>query len=121
MTRKAAAIDFLEQASAGRVREAFAAYVHPDFRHHLGYFKGDRTSFLEAMEDNARRFPDKTYATLRALEDGALVAVHGKVTFAPDQQWSVIHIFRFEDGKIIESWEASQEALKDFPNENGIF
>ena len=33
----------------------------------------------------------------------------------------VIHIFRFEGDKIIESWEASQEALKDSPNDNGLF
>jgi predicted SnoaL-like aldol condensation-catalyzing enzyme len=58
---------------------------------------------------------------LRVLEDGDLVAVHGKVSLSPDSQWSVIHIFRFESDKIIESWEASQEALKDAPNENGIF
>ena len=55
------------------------------------------------------------------LQNGNLVAVHGKVRLSPDSQWSVIHIFRFEDGKIIESWEASQEALKDSPNENGVF
>ena len=101
--------------------EAFDRYVHPDFRHHLAFFKGDRQSYLQAMEDNAREFPGKTYETLRALEDGDLVAIHGKVTMTPDQQWSVIHIFRFEGDKIIESWEASQEVLKDSPNENGIF
>jgi predicted SnoaL-like aldol condensation-catalyzing enzyme len=55
------------------------------------------------------------------LEDGNLVAVHGKVVLSPDSQWSVIHIFRFENNQIIESWEASQQVLKDSPNENGIF
>ena len=40
---------------------------------------------------------------------------------SPDSEWSVIHIFRFEGSKIIELWEASQEAVKDSPNENGMF
>lgn len=121
MTKKDIANSFLKLASSGKAREAFEKYVHRDFRHHLAFFKGDRESFLNAMEENAREFPNKKYQTLRALEDGNLVAIHGKVTLSPDSQWSVIHIFRFEDDKIIESWEASQELFKDMPNENGIF
>lgn len=73
------------------------------------------------MIENAHSFPDKKIEVLRVLEDGNLVAVHGKVTLSPKSRWSVIHIFRFERSKIIESWETSQEVLKDSPNENGLF
>jgi len=73
------------------------------------------------MEEHAQQFPNKTYESLRVLEDGNLVAMHGKVNLSPDSQWSVIHLFRFEDDQIIESWEASQEELKDSPNEDGLF
>jgi predicted SnoaL-like aldol condensation-catalyzing enzyme len=34
---------------------------------------------------------------------------------------ALIHIFRFEDGSIIEEWEAAQEVPKESPNENGMF
>ncbi|MCI0514811.1 nuclear transport factor 2 family protein [candidate division KSB1 bacterium] len=121
MNKKEIAASFLRLASSGEVREADAPFIHPQFRHHNAYFKGDRESFLKAMETHARQFPNKTYQPLRVLEDGNLVAVHGKVVLAPDSQWSVIHIFRFEDDQIIEAWEASQEVLKDSPNENGLF
>jgi len=47
--------------------------------------------------------------------------VHGKVILSSDKVFSVIHVFRFKDDKIIEEWEASQEDIKDSPNENGIF
>jgi predicted SnoaL-like aldol condensation-catalyzing enzyme len=120
MTKKDIATSFLELASSGKVREAFDKYIHLNFIHHLVFFKGDRESFLTAMEENAREFPDKAYETIHALEDGDLVAVHGKVMLAP-KVFGVIHIFRFEGDKIIESWEASQEELKDSPNENGLF
>jgi len=120
MTKKEIAATFLKLASAGNVHEAYSKYVHPDFKHHLVYFRGDRESLAKAMEENARQFPDKTYETLHALEDGDLVAVHGKVVLAP-KVYGVIHIFRFNDDKIIESWEASQEELEDSPNENGLF
>lgn len=120
MNKKEIAISFLKLASAGKVREAFDSFVHPDFKHHLVYFKGDRESFLKAMEENASQFPNKTYETMHALEDGELVAVHGKVELTP-RVFGVIHIFLFKDNKIIESWEASQEELQDSPNENGLF
>jgi len=119
--KKAIAKSFLELASAGKVRKAYEMYVHPDFRHHNAYFKGDRESLLQGMEENTLQFPNKTYETLQTLEEGELVTIHGKVTLSPESQWSVIHIFRFEGDLIIEEWEASQEVLKDSPNENGLF
>ena len=121
MSKKEIAETFLKLASAGEVGEAFDKYVHPDFIHHNAYFAGDRETLKIAMAENAEQFPDKSYESLRTLEDGAFVAVHGKVMLAPDSQWSVIHIFRFDGDKIIEAWEASQEVLKDSPNKNGIF
>jgi len=120
MNKKKIAASFLKLASSGKVREAFDKYIHSNFKHHLIFIKGDRESFLKAMEENARQFPDKTYETLHALEDGDLVAVHGKVELGP-KVFGVIHIFRFKGDKIIESWEASQEELKESPNENGLF
>ena len=121
MNKKEIAATFLQMASAGIVYEAYEKYVHPDFRHHNAYYKGDRETLMKGMEENAKQFPNKTYEIIRSLEDGNLVAVHGKVTLAPDKIFSVIHIFRFEGDKIIEEWEASQQLLKDSPNENGIF
>ena len=120
MTRKEIAISFLEMASSGQVREAFERYIHPNFIHHLVFFKGDRQSFLLAMEENAREFPNKTYETKHALEDGEYAAVHGKVTLE-DTIFGVIHIFRFEGDKIIESWEASQQEIENSPNRYGLF
>ena len=120
MTKKEIGTTFLSMASAGDVRKAFEKFVHPDFKHHLLFFKGDRESFANAMEENVRQFPNKGYETLHALEDGDLVAVHGKVTL-DKKVYGLIHLFRFKGDKIIESWEASQEELKGLPNENGLF
>lgn len=119
MTKKEIAIAFLKLASNGEVDEAFK-HVHSDFKHHLIFFKGDRESLARAMAENAREFPEKTYEVMRALEDDDLVAVHGKVILAP-KVYGLIHILRFRGDKIIESWEASQEEMKDAPNENGLF
>ena len=120
MRKKDMAISFLSLASSGEVAEAFERYIHPDFKHHNAFFRGDRESFMKAMKENANQFPDKTYETIHAIEDEELVAVHGKVKLAT-KVFGVIYIFRFKDDKIIESWEASQEELKVSQNENGLF
>lgn len=121
MNKKQIAIEFLKMASSGKVKEAYDKYVHPDFKHHNAYYKGGRETLLKGMEDNTKQFPDKKDETLRALGEGDLVAVQGKVTLSVDKIFPVIHIFRFNGEKSIEEWEGGQELLKDSPNENGIF
>jgi predicted SnoaL-like aldol condensation-catalyzing enzyme len=120
--KKEIAISFLQLASSGKVREAYDLYVHPEFRHHNPYFKGDRESLLVGMEESAVEFQDKVFEPVRALEDGDFVAVHGKVRLALDMpEIALIHIFRFEGDFIIEEWEAGQAVPEESPNENGMF
>ena len=122
MNNKERAISFLHLASSGKVREAYETYVHPDFRHHNPYVPGDRASLLAGMEESAAQFPKKEFEAVRALEDGDLVAVHGRVRLTPNSPWiALIHIFRFKDNQIIEEWEVNQEVPKDSPNKNGVF
>ena len=122
MNKKDIALSFLRLASSGNVREAYNKYIHPQFHHHNPYFPGDRASLLAGMEENAVTFPQKEYEAVRALEDGDLVAVHGRVRLTPSSPWiALIHIFRFQDNQIIEEWEAGQEVPQDSPNQNGAF
>lgn len=123
MNKKDIAMSFLKLAAKGKVKEAYEKYVHPEFIHHNAYFKGDRQSLLESMEEAAVKSPNKSIEIVRALEDDDLVATHSKVirdaVDAPEI--AVVHIFRFKDGRIIEEWEADQEVPKNSPNENGVF
>ena len=74
------------------------------------------------MEDSAKEMPNKKYRTVQTLEDGDLVAVHGRITLKPEMpEVALMHILRFEGDKIIEEWEAVQEVPKDMPNNNGMF
>ena len=122
MNNKEIAVAFLNHAASGQVREAYQKFVHKDFTHHNAYFPGDRTSLLEGMEQSAKQFPHKKYETLHAIQDGDLVAVHGRIRLSPMmQEIGVIHILRFKDNLIIEEWEAAQEVPKESPNKNGMF
>lgn len=122
MTRRAIAIAFLEAAASGAVDDAYARYVHPDFRHHNPHFPGSRSALMEGMRESAVHFPHKDFRVLRTLEDGDLVAVHGCITLAPGMPtFALVHILRFEGDKIIEEWEAAQQVPDDCPNDNGVF
>jgi predicted SnoaL-like aldol condensation-catalyzing enzyme len=121
-SKKDMAVAFLKLASSGKVRQAYGQYVHPQFRHHNPYFKGDHESLLAGMEESGLQFPNKVFEAVRMLEDGEFVTVHGKVRLNPEMpEIALIHIFRFEEGLIIEEWEAAQEVPGESVNENGMF
>jgi len=119
---KQIATDFLMLASKGKTREAFGKYVDKKFKHHNIYFKGDGESLMIAMEDNARKNPNKFLEIKKTLQDGNLVATHSHVRQNPgDPGAAVVHIFRFEDDKISELWDLGQPVPLETVNENGMF
>jgi predicted SnoaL-like aldol condensation-catalyzing enzyme len=74
------------------------------------------------MEENARRNPDKTLAVKRVIAEGELVVVQSHVRQQPGAAGAaVVHIFRFEHGRIVELWDVGQPAPEESPNQYGMF
>ncbi len=119
-SKREMAVGFLSLASSGRVREAYERFVAAGFRHHNPYFAGDRASLMKGMEETAARNPDKSFEVKITLEDGDLVAAYSNVKMAT-ADIAVVHIFRFERGKIAELWDVGQQVPADMKNENGMF
>ena len=119
---KQAAVEFLRMAASGRVDEAYARYVAPDFRHHNAWFRGDRESLRQAMKDNAAKNPDKVLEVKMVLAEDDRVALLSHVRMQPgDRGVALVHVFRFEGELIAELWDLGQPIPEDSPNENGIF
>lgn len=119
---KDAAVSFLQMASRGDVREAYSKFVGREFKHHNLYYEGSAETLMLAMEENARDHPSKTLDVKLAIEEGDFVAVHSHVRLKPDQQGgAVVHIFRFQDGRIVELWDIGQEVPEQSPNQYGAF
>ena len=119
---KDAAVAFLEMASSGKVREAYSTYVGPGFRHHNPFFEGSAESLAAGMEENARQNPEKVLVVKRAISEGDWVVVHSHVKQKPgDLGGAVVHIFRFENGRIAELWDVGQPVPEDSPNQYGMF
>ncbi len=118
---KSAAIEFLQLAAAGKVDEAYQL-VAPNFCHHNPYFQADAESLKSAMRENARHHPDKTFEVQRALADGDWVAVHSRVSMPSTAMTiAVVHLFRFEAGKIAELWDVGQAQPEQMVNQIGMF
>ena len=119
---KDAAVTFLQMASRGDVREAYAKFVGPGFKHHNPYFEGSAETLMTAMEENARANPNKTLDVKRTIAEGDLVAVHSHVRQKPDELGAaVVHLFRFEQGRIVELWDLGQPVSEESPNQYGMF
>jgi predicted SnoaL-like aldol condensation-catalyzing enzyme len=121
-TLKDTAVDFLTQVVAGDVRGAYERYVGNSFRHHNPYFAGDAPSLRQGMEEDEARHPGKKLDVQVALQDGNYVAVHSRLRrAAADPDIAVVHIFRFEHGRIVELWDVAQVAPEQMVNEHGMF
>ena len=119
---KDAAISFLKMASSGQVREAYSKFVGPDFKHHNPFYEGSATSLMDGMEKNARENPDKILDVKLAIAEGDLVALHSHVRQNPDDRGgAVVHLFRFENGRIAELWDLGQPIPEESPNQYGMF
>ncbi|HXB97090.1 MAG TPA: nuclear transport factor 2 family protein [bacterium] len=121
-TRKDLALDFLQHIIAGRIKEAYAGHVAPNFVHHNPHFKSDAASLLQGMADSEAHFPNKLFDIQHALEDGDLVAVHSRLRFNPhDTGMAVVHLFRFDGDRIAEFWDVAQPQPENMANERGMF
>lgn len=113
---------FLSLCASGQARDAYARYVANDFRHHNAWFPGDRESLLRGMEQSAQAEPNKSFTVKQVIADGDRVAVFSHLRREQaDVDMAVVHILRFQNGKIVELWDVGQVIPKDSPNGLGVF
>lgn len=66
--------------------------------------------------------PDAKHHVKRLLVDGDYVIGHVHVVINPgDRDNAVVDIFRVEDGRIAEHWDAAQPIAAESRNGNGVF
>ncbi len=121
-TVKKRAVEFLESVVAGKIDEAYSEYVNMNGKHHNQYFQAGFPALKAAMIENEAQFPNKKYEIKNVFEDGNLVAVHGRIILkSGENEMAVVHLFRFNENKIVEMWDCGQPLLAESPNEDGAF
>ncbi len=121
-SHKDLALSFLQLIVSGEIREAFVTCIGTNFSHHNPFFRGDAESLMLAMEENQSDSPTKILDVKHVIQEGDTVVIHSHIKQdVNDIGAAVIHIFRFEDNKVVELWDVGQEVPKKSPNENGMF
>ncbi len=119
---KDAAVAFLTLASSGDVDEAYSKFTGEGFKHHNPFFEGTVEALQAGMKANAQQNPDKVLEVKRVIAEDDFVVTHSHVRQNPEVLGAaVIHIFRFEEGKIVELWDLGQPVPEKSVNENGMF
>lgn len=114
------ATKFLETCALQSPKTAFAQYVNENFKHHNQYFKGDAASLMNAMIEADQAEPNRSFTVKQVYQTGDRVAVYSHVV-KDKREIAVVHMLRFEGGKISEMWDIGQVLEKSSPNENGVF
>jgi len=119
---KESALDFLHLVVSGNIDEAYDKYVNMYGKHHNVNFSAEFSSLKRGMIENHTQFPNKRLMVKNVLGDGNLVAIHSNIVMKMGEPgMAVVHIFRFEDGRIIEMWDISQAIPNDTSNRLGAF
>jgi predicted SnoaL-like aldol condensation-catalyzing enzyme len=121
-SKKDRAVSFLELAAGGKVEEAYARFIAPEFRHHNPYFEGSAQALKEGMAADAVQNPGKSLEVKRVIAEGEYVVVYTHIRQKPaDRGWAVVHIFRFENNLIAEMWDIGQEIPDKALNQYSMF
>jgi predicted SnoaL-like aldol condensation-catalyzing enzyme len=119
---KHAARDFLQLVIAGEIDEAYGKYVDMGGKHHNVFFPSGFANLKAAMAENQNQFPNKEFTIKNVIGDENLVAVHSHLRFNPTEKGMVVvHLFRFQGGKIVEMWDLGQAIPPGMPNTDGAF
>jgi predicted SnoaL-like aldol condensation-catalyzing enzyme len=112
---------FLQGVVTDKVQEIYDLYTLPNFKHHNGFYSGDRQSLLEGMIHSNTVFPNKKLTIKLAIAEPPYVTLLSHVQITEGKEVAVVHIYRFEGEKIAEMWDISQEVPENSPNENSMF
>ncbi len=115
------AISFYKEAYEGNPAGAVNKYVGNKYIQHNPLVHDGVEGFIDYFEKMHRDYPNKSIEFVRAVAQGDLVALHTHQTWEDIGEYVTMDFFRFEDGKIVEHWDAIQEVPEESENNNGMW
>lgn len=120
-TNKERAMAFYRAAFEGRAREAVEQYVGDRYIQHNPWVGDGPEAFVEYFDRMQREYPDKSIEFVRAVEEGDFVAVHTHQVWPGGSEFVTMDFFRFDNGRIVEHWDAVQEIPDESANDNTMY
>ncbi len=106
---KNSAVEFLQMVIAGDIDAAYEKYVDMQGTHHNVHTPAGFEALRTGMKEAHLQFPQKQFTIEQVLGDENLVAVHSHLLLTKDgPDLAVVHLFRFDEGKIVELWDVAQ-------------
>ncbi|MFF1568714.1 nuclear transport factor 2 family protein [Streptomyces sp. NPDC058293] len=97
-------------------------YVRPDYIQHNPLAPDGAETLKNLGVGFHQQFPDAEYDVRRVISEGDVVLVHSNVVTTPGARGAaVVDIFRFQDGKIAEHGDVSQNVPETSANDNTMF
>ncbi len=118
---KEAAVEFLEMIVIGAIEGAYEKFVDSDGTHHNVHIPAGMDELRKAMKDADAKFPNMKFEIQHVIAEDEMVAVHSHLRMSDKMDFTVVHLFRFSDGKIVEFWDIASDLPADNPNTDGAF
>jgi len=102
--------------------DAVAKYVGSQYIQHNPDTAEGAAAFVESTKQWIAQSPKVSVEIKRVIAEGDLVVTHDLVRCSPDDRgFAGIDIFRLENGKIVEHWDARQPVPEKAANNNTMF
>jgi len=119
---KKAALEFYDLAINKKDYEAASRYLGADYKQHNPLVGGGKEGFKAFLAMLKKDFPDAHSEVKRVFADGDYVIIHVHSIRLPNTRGrAIFDCFRFDNGKIVEHWDAIQDIPEKSANSNGMF
>jgi len=115
-------VDFYEKGLNQKDYDAAAKYFGPRYiQHNPGAANGPE-GFKRMVGLLKEKFPASHNEIKRVIAEGDLVVLHVHSTRQPGERGrAIVDIFKVENGKIVEHWDAIQDVPEKAANDNTMF
>jgi predicted SnoaL-like aldol condensation-catalyzing enzyme len=119
---KKAVVEFYEKGLNQKDFEAASKYFGPRYTQHNPNAADGPEGFKAFLRFLKEKFPNSRSEIKRVFADGDYVILHVHAIREPGTRGNaIIDIFKLENGKIVEHWDAVQPIPEKAANTNGMF
>ena len=126
--RKKIVMEYFKLIGSGRFKEGLR-FFSPDCKTHNPYIVGSIAVLTDAMvaanKEGASKYTEPEFTVKHVIAEGDLVAAHTQLLSNKSKPSEgglrQVHLFRFENNKIVEYWDVTQQVMPNMPNASGAF
>ncbi len=128
MNRKEIIQEYFNLIAAGKFKDGLQ-FFSPDCKTHNPFVVDNMEVLVDAMiaanKEYSPKFPEAQFALKYVIADGDFVAAYTQLMASPSKPGEgglrQMHLFRFDEEKIVEYWDVTQQIMPNMPNAANSF